>query len=91
MRSACVAISTASRFVRLPPVSAVGTIGAWPQRHLTPLLHCRNHDPIRAGGESRRCPERNIRADAIDAFVFDHLRTAITAPAYCWPANKQSP
>lgn len=22
--------------------------------------HCRNHDPLRAGGEDRRCPERNI-------------------------------
>jgi hypothetical protein len=22
----------------------------------------RNHDPLRAGGEDRRCPERNIRA-----------------------------
>ena len=42
--------------------------------------HCRNHDPIRAGGESRRCPERNIRADALDAFVFDHIRAAITHP-----------
>ncbi len=40
--------------------------------------HCRNHDPIRAGGESRRCPERNIGADALDTFVFDHIRAAIT-------------
>jgi site-specific DNA recombinase len=42
--------------------------------------YCRNHDTLRAGGESRRCPERNIRADALDAFVFDHIRTAITRP-----------
>jgi site-specific DNA recombinase len=42
--------------------------------------YCRNHDPLRAGGEHRRCPERNIRADALDTFVFDQLRTALTQP-----------
>src|SRR3954447_16682140 len=42
--------------------------------------YCRNHDPIRAGGEQHRCPERNIRADALDTFVFDHIRAAITHP-----------
>jgi site-specific DNA recombinase len=42
--------------------------------------YCRNHDPIRAGGEDRRCPERNIRADALDAFVFDQIRNALTQP-----------
>ena len=52
-----------------------GRNGTWHRYY-----HCRNHDPIRAGGESRRCPERNIRADALDAFVFDHIRTAITRP-----------
>ncbi|HET9564742.1 MAG TPA: recombinase family protein [Mycobacterium sp.] len=52
-----------------------GRNGTWHRYY-----HCRNHDPIRAGGESRRCPERNIRADALDAFVFDHIRTAITQP-----------
>ena len=52
-----------------------GRNGTWHRYY-----HCRNHDPIRAGGESRRCPERNIRADALDAFVFDHIRAAITHP-----------
>ena len=33
--------------------------------------YCRNHDPLRAGGEHRRCPGRNIRADELDAFVFE--------------------
>jgi site-specific DNA recombinase len=42
--------------------------------------YCRNHDPLRAGGEQHRCPERNIRADALDTFVFDHIRAAITHP-----------
>jgi site-specific DNA recombinase len=43
--------------------------------------YCRNHDPLRAGGEDRRCPERNIRADALDEFVYDHVRAALTEPA----------
>ena len=42
--------------------------------------YCRNHDPLRAGQEDRRCPERNIRAEALDAFVFDQLRAALTQP-----------
>ncbi|HYY01770.1 MAG TPA: recombinase family protein, partial [Mycobacterium sp.] len=52
-----------------------GRDGTWHRYY-----YCRNHDPLRAGGESRRCPERNIRADALDAFVFDHIRAAITHP-----------
>ncbi len=52
-----------------------GRNGTWHRYY-----YCRNHDPIRAGGESRRCPERNIRADALDTFVFDHIRTALTRP-----------
>jgi site-specific DNA recombinase len=52
-----------------------GRNGTWHRYY-----HCRNHDPIRAGGEAHRCPERNIRADALDTFVFDHIRTAITRP-----------
>jgi site-specific DNA recombinase len=42
--------------------------------------YCRNHDPLRAGGQDRRCPERNIRADALDEFVFDQIRLALTQP-----------
>ena len=42
--------------------------------------YCHNHDPLRAGGEHRRCPERNIRADELDAFVFDQVRTAMLRP-----------
>ena len=57
---------------------------AWPRRLLEPLLpppqHCRNHDPIKAGGEDRRCPERNIRSDALDTFVFDQVRVALLRP-----------
>ena len=42
--------------------------------------YCHNHDPLRAGGEHRRCPERNIRADELDAFVFDQVRTTMLRP-----------
>ena len=52
-----------------------GRNGSWHRYY-----YCRNHDPLRAGGESRRCPERNIRADALDAFVFENIRAAITHP-----------
>jgi site-specific DNA recombinase len=41
---------------------------------------CRNHDPIKAGGDDRRCPERNIRSDALDTFVFDQVRAALLRP-----------
>ncbi|MGH8596574.1 MAG: recombinase family protein, partial [Gammaproteobacteria bacterium] len=42
--------------------------------------YCANHDPLRAKGEHRRCPERNIRADALDAFVFGQVRAAMLRP-----------
>jgi site-specific DNA recombinase len=42
--------------------------------------YCTNHDPIRAMGEHRRCPERNVRADELDAFVFEQIRTAMLRP-----------
>jgi site-specific DNA recombinase len=42
--------------------------------------YCHNHDPVRARGEHRRCPERNIRADALDTFVFEQLRAVLERP-----------
>jgi len=42
--------------------------------------YCQNHDPLRAGGEHRRCPERNVRADELDAFVFDQVRATMLRP-----------
>jgi site-specific DNA recombinase len=42
--------------------------------------YCHNHDPLRAGGEHLRCPERNIRADELDAFVFDQVRITMLRP-----------
>jgi site-specific DNA recombinase len=42
--------------------------------------YCRHHDPVRAGGEDRRCPERAIRADALDSFVYEQVREALLRP-----------
>ena len=42
--------------------------------------YCRHHDPVRAGGEDRRCPERAIRADALDSFVYEQIRDALLRP-----------
>ena len=44
--------------------------------------YCHNHDPLRAGGEHRRCPGRNIRADELDAFVFEQVRDTLL-PSRC--------
>jgi site-specific DNA recombinase len=41
---------------------------------------CPNHDPIRARGEERRCPERQMRADELDEFVFEQVRSALLRP-----------
>ena len=48
--------------------------------------YCRNHDILRAGGEHLRCPERNIRADELDAYVFAQVRRALLEPA---PADRR--
>jgi site-specific DNA recombinase len=42
--------------------------------------YCHNHDVLRAGGEEHRCPERNIRADALDAFVLEQVHLALSCP-----------
>lgn len=51
-----------------------GRNGAWHR------YYCRNHDPIRAGGSDRRCTERNIRAEVLDAFVIAQIRDALLRP-----------
>ena len=53
-----------------------GRNGTWHRYY-----YCHNHDPVRAGGQDRRCPERNIRADALDEFVFGQIRAALLDPA----------
>jgi DNA invertase Pin-like site-specific DNA recombinase len=52
-----------------------GRNGTWHRYY-----HCRNHDPIKAGGTDRRCTERNIRSDTLDAFVFDQVRAVLLRP-----------
>jgi len=52
-----------------------GRNGTWHRYY-----YCRNHDPLRAGGQEHRCPERNIRADALDEFVFDQIKRALLQP-----------
>ena len=42
--------------------------------------HCPKHDRVRAGTEANRCPERAIRADALDEFVFAEVRAALLRP-----------
>ena len=41
---------------------------------------CPHHDPVRAGGQDRRCTERRIRADELDGFVFDQVRALLAQP-----------
>jgi len=41
---------------------------------------CSNHDPVRAGGEHKRCREPNIRADELDTFVFEEVHNALLRP-----------
>jgi site-specific DNA recombinase len=53
-----------------------GRNGTWHRYY-----YCRNHDSLRPGGQDRRCPERNIRADALDEFVFGQIRAALLDPA----------
>ena len=40
---------------------------------------CLYRDPVQ-GGPGRRCREGNIRADALDQFVFDQIRAALVTP-----------
>jgi site-specific DNA recombinase len=41
---------------------------------------CPHRDPWRAGGAEHRCPERRVRADELDTFVFDQVRQLLTRP-----------
>jgi len=45
-----------------------------------PLLPLPHRDPWRAGGADRRCLERRVRADELDAFVFDQIRQLLARP-----------
>jgi site-specific DNA recombinase len=47
---------------------------------LTRYYYCRNHDLLRAGSKDRLCPERNIRPNDLDQYVFEQVRQALLAP-----------
>ena len=47
---------------------------------------CPNH--VRSGiGREQRCPERNIRADALDTFVFEQVRAVLLRPDVLFAAQ----
>ena len=50
-----------------------------PQGKVHHYYWCPNHADGYAGRD-RRCPERNIRADALDTFVFEQVRDALLRP-----------
>ncbi len=41
---------------------------------------CYRHDLIRAGGPERQCTQPSVRADELDAFVWEHVRDALLHP-----------
>ena len=41
---------------------------------------CPYHDAVKAGGPDKRCTERRVRADELDAFVFDQVREILLRP-----------
>jgi site-specific DNA recombinase len=47
---------------------------------MTRYYLCPHRDPWRAGGAEHRCPERRVRADELDSFVFDQVRQLLTRP-----------
>src|SRR5206468_3651387 len=50
-----------------------------PQGKVHRYYWCPNHASTRLG-ERGRCPERNIRADALDDFVFEQVRSVLLRP-----------
>jgi hypothetical protein len=53
---------------------------AWPQRHLEPVLPLPQPRPDQSRRGRPALPERNIRSDALDTFVFDQVRAALLRP-----------
>ncbi|MGH8300564.1 MAG: recombinase family protein [Steroidobacteraceae bacterium] len=49
---------------------------------------CRNHDLLRAGSPERLCPERNIRANELDRYVFEQVRQALLDPRQLLAAER---
>ena len=53
---------------------------SYSSRRLNRYYTCNNRDSIHAGGPDRRCTEASIRADELDAFVFDQVRAVLGRP-----------
>ena len=49
---------------------------------------CRNHDLLRAGSPERLCPERNIRANELDQYVFEQVCQALLDPQQLLAAER---
>ena len=52
-----------------------GRNGTWHRYY-----YCRGHDVLRAHSPEGRCPERNIRADELDEYVFGQVRQVLLDP-----------
>ena len=52
-----------------------GRNGTWHRYY-----YCRGHDVLRAHSPDGRCPERNIRADELDEYVFGQVRQVLLDP-----------
>ena len=52
-----------------------GRNGTWHRYY-----YCRGHDLLRARSPEGRCPERNIRANELDEYVFQQVRQALLNP-----------
>jgi site-specific DNA recombinase len=52
-----------------------GRNGTWHRYY-----YCRGHDVLRARSPEGRCPERNIRADELDHYVWAHVRQVLLDP-----------
>ena len=60
-----------------------GRNGTWHRYY-----YCRGHDPLRARSGMDRCPERNIRADELDEYVFAQVRQALLDPRQLLAAER---
>jgi hypothetical protein len=52
-----------------------GRNGTWHRYY-----YCRGHGPLRTSTGNGRCPERNIRADELDEYVFAQVRQVLLDP-----------
>jgi site-specific DNA recombinase len=51
--------------------------------------YCRNHSILNAGGHHNRCPERNIRSNELDAYVFEQVKRSLLDPQQLTAGERQ--